>query len=339
MNNQPLISTDDFSAHLRRKGIDLDSKRILITNFQGTKQEEDLSEPANCEGFGRIRHFSRDTRPGWPLNPLPIDPASKRLGLSTSNKLRAQVFQNAVCNWRCWYCYVPFDLLSGNLKHSDWLSASQIVDLYLKQSDPPAIIDLSGGQPDLVPEWIPWMMDELDRRGLSDQIYLWSDDNLSNDYFWKYLSESDRERVASHPNYGRVCCFKGFNADSFSFNTCARPELFDRQFELIRRLLSTGMDLYGYITITTPTRDRIDDDIRTLFDRLQTLDERFPLRIVPLQVMEFTPVTPRLDGQKELALKNQWIAIERWQREMEERFSVKDRSANITDIILTRHKN
>ena len=99
------------------------------------------------------------------------------------------------------------------------------------------------------------------------------------------------------------------------------------------------MDLYGYITITTPTRNRIDDDIRTLFDRLQTLDERFPLRIVPLEVIEFTPVTPRLDGQKELALKNQWIAIERWQREMEERFSVKDRSANITDIILTRHKN
>jgi len=53
------------------------------------------------------------------------------------------------------------------------------------------MIDLSGGQPDLTPEWIPWMMEELNNRGLTDKVYLWSDDNLSNDYFWKYLSDAE----------------------------------------------------------------------------------------------------------------------------------------------------
>ena len=51
------------------------------------------------------------------------DPASQALTLPRADLLRAQAFQNAVCNWRCWYCYVPFGLLSANLEHSAWLSA------------------------------------------------------------------------------------------------------------------------------------------------------------------------------------------------------------------------
>jgi uncharacterized Fe-S cluster-containing radical SAM superfamily protein len=159
---------------------------------------------------------------------------------------------------------VPFDLLSGNLKHSGWLTPSQMVDLYLDQQDPPKIIDLSGGQPDLVPEWVPWMMDEINARGLSEKIYLWSDDNLSNDYFWKFLEDSDRQKLSNYANYGRVCCFKGFNAESFTFNTCAKPELFERQFDLMRRLLTTGLDLYAYITLTTPSAQEIGADTEVL---------------------------------------------------------------------------
>src|SRR5205085_10068263 len=143
--------------------------------------------------------------------------------------------------------------------------------LYLDQPDPPPMIDLTGGQPDLVPEWVPWMMTELRERGLEQNIYLWSDDNLSNDYFWQFLSERDRELIATYRNYGRVCCFKGFNADSFSFNTLAEPALFERQFDLMGRLLTTGMDLYTYVTITTPSPRGIADDMRHFVDRLQKL--------------------------------------------------------------------
>lgn len=336
--SRQFIDTDDFSATLRRKGINLSEQRLLIANLIGTQQQEDLSEPPNCKGFGRIRHFSRITKSGWPLNPLPIDPATKKLGLGVSNKLRAQVFQNAICNWRCWYCYVPFQLLSANMKHADWLTASQLVDLYLDQRDPPSIIDLSGGQPDLIPEWIPWMIDELNTRGLGDQVYLWSDDNLSNDYFWKYLSETDRNEMAKKRNYGRVCCFKGFDADSFSFNTCAAPGLFDRQFELMKRLLTTGIDLYGYITLTTPKPDRIFDHVREFFDKIQALHENLPLRIVPLEVQEFTPVTQRLDEGKKMAFKNQWIAVERWQREIEDRFTPEQRNLNIADVNISTNR-
>src|SRR5690606_36319878 len=127
-------------------------------------------------------HFRREASPGWPPNPLPIDPASKILGITAADLLRAQVFQNASCNWRCWYCFVPFSLLGANEALSGWLSASELIDLYLNESSRPRVIDLSGGQPELVPEWVPWMMRELTDRGLEREVYLWSDDNLSNDY-------------------------------------------------------------------------------------------------------------------------------------------------------------
>ena len=75
-----LINTDDWSSHWRTAGIDLDARRVLVTNFLDTEQEGDLSEPPNCKGLGRIRHFKRATSPGWPPNPLPMEPASKALG-------------------------------------------------------------------------------------------------------------------------------------------------------------------------------------------------------------------------------------------------------------------
>ena len=157
-------------------------KAILVTNFSGSEQEKDLTEPANCNGFGRVRHFKLDAGKGWIKNPLPILPATKALGIKQNSEIRSQVFQNSVCNWRCWYCFVDFKLLSGDSKYSSFLTCDEMVDLYLKEENPAPMIDLTGGQPDLTPEWIPWMMQTLIERGLDKKIFLWSDDNLSNDY-------------------------------------------------------------------------------------------------------------------------------------------------------------
>ncbi len=331
------INTEVLSAHYREVSVDLKSKHLLITNFHNTEQEKDLTEPPNCAGFGRIRHFRRETNTGWPSNPLPIDPVCKALGLPYADTLRAQVFQNAVCNWRCWYCFVPFNLLSANRKHSDRLSPTQLIDLYLDQADPPVVIDLTGGQPDLVPEWVPWMMAELRTRGMEQQVYLWSDDNLSNDYFWQFLSDTDRELISSYTNYGRVCCFKGFNAESFAFNTKAEPLLFNRQFDLMDKLLTVGIDLYAYVTFTTPSQKGIVEDMRRFVDRLQKLDENLPLRTVPLEIQMFTPVKRRLNDRMQEALQNQHIAVEAWQKELESRYSSKQRAQRIATVPLCRY--
>ena len=329
------INTDRWSTHWRRAGIDLNTKRVLITNFVDTEQEADLSESPNCQGFGRIRHFRRETSSGWPPNPLPIDPALKFLGGPSVDFLRAQVFQNAVCNWRCWYCFVPFDLLSANHKHSAWLTARELLDLHLSQPEPPQVLDLTGGQPDLTPEWVPWMIREVKSRGMENEVYLWSDDNLSTDYFWSFLSASEIDLVADAKNYGRVCCFKGFDETSFSFNTLAEGSLYLRQFELFRQFVDLGIDVYAYVTLTSFTADRLIDRIKAFVDKLQGIHQNLPLRTVPLEIQVFSPVHPRISDEHRKALQIQQEAILAWNREIEDRFPQHERTLPMTEVSLT----
>lgn len=330
------INTTSFSAALRSRAIDIEHERLLITTFLGSEQEKDLTEPPNCRGIGRIRHFRRHTSQGWPENPLPIDPACRALSLSRETLIRAQVFQNAACNWRCWYCFVDFPLLSADSRKARWISAAELIDLYLDEPNRPSVIDLTGGQPDLTPEWVPWMIRELNARGLDRSIYLWSDDNLSNDYLWRFLDRSDIDLLRNYQMYGKVGCFKGFNSESFSFNTGAHPSLFDQQFDLLGRLLELGLDQYAYVTFTTPTDQGILPEMKQFVDRLQRLDENLPLRTIPLEISVFAPVVLRKQPKMEEALGNQHRAVEAWQEELDRRFTSTERAANIVDVPLRR---
>jgi uncharacterized Fe-S cluster-containing radical SAM superfamily protein len=326
------VDTERLAQNYRAATVDVGNRKLLITNFCGTGQEQDLTEPPNCGGFGRIRHFRRATSQGWPPNPLPIDPACARLGLGHQEEIRAQVFQNAACNWRCWYCFVPFNLLSANPEYSAWLTPEELARLFISEPDYARVLDLSGGQPELVPEWVYWMMQEIDRIGLRGKVYLWSDDNLSCDYFWRYLSEEQQEFVATYPFYSRVVCFKGFDEESFQFNTSAEKSWFSRQFELMSRLAGSGMDLYAYVTLTTGTLHNVTDAVKRFVDKLQAIDEKLPLRTVPLEIREFAPVLNRLNDARREALHHQWRAVEAWQQELDDRFPAELKCLPITDV-------
>jgi uncharacterized Fe-S cluster-containing radical SAM superfamily protein len=328
-----VIDTDAYSTRLRERAVRVSDRELLVANFAGSDQEPDLTEPPNCGGVGRIRHFHRQTSPGWPQNPLPIDPAVAFLGLADQDELDGQVFQNAACNWRCWYCFVPFELLSG--MKGAWVTADELVARYADLERRPQMIDLTGGQPDLVPEWTPWMMRALTDRGLAETVYLWSDDNLSNDYFWRFLDHDTRAKILDYPGYGRVCCFKGFDSESFAYNTLAAPALFDRQFELFARLLATGLDLYAYATFTGPTPDNLPHAMQLFVDRLQRVDDALPLRLVPLEIVAYGPVRarPGYSGRAD-AMLVQNCAIEAWNAELERRFSASDRATRITDVVI-----
>ena len=133
LDDNKYIDTEKFSDKLREKGIILQEKKILVTKFQNSEQGHDLTLPPNCSGFGRIHHFKRATGKGFPKNSLPIDPACNALGLPDHDIMQVQVFQNAICSWRCWYCFVDFSLLSANPKHSEFKSASDLLDLFERE--------------------------------------------------------------------------------------------------------------------------------------------------------------------------------------------------------------
>lgn len=331
-----MIGTPEYSARLREQSVDTAGGRLLVARLAGSDQEPDLSEPVNCGGLGRIRHFGGRILPPWPANPLPAVPAAARLP-GGHGPLRAQVFQNAACNWRCWYCYVPFALLGGHASQGEWRTADELVGLWQAEENAPAVLDLSGGQPDLAPEWVPWTMRALVDRGLDRSTYLWSDDNLSTDYFWRYLSDNDIALVGEYRNYGRAVCFKGADKESFVLNTAAPADGWAEQFRYASRLLDARIDLYCYITLTTTAAPAaLPAQISRFVDALQSVDENLPLRTVPLQVQVFGPVGPRIRAVHEQALARQDSAVEAWTAEIEARFPSVLRDLAITDVPLGR---
>lgn len=331
-----MINTEAESEHLRSISIDMNECKVLISRLRGSDQEPDISEPTNCDGLGRIRHFGHPTSLGWPENPLPLGPAVAALPAQVRPPTTAQVFQNASCNWRCWYCYVPFNLLAAHPSRSEWRTAGELVDLWQAEANPARILDLSGGQPDLVPEWVVWTMRALLERGLENSTYLWSDDNLSTDYLWRFLPDTDLELLSTYPSYGRAICFKGIDSGSFALNTSADSGMFAQQFELAGRLIDLGIDTYAYATITTDSdEESIPSQMNAFVDQLQEVHELLPLRTIPLEIAIFGPVVPRMRESHKRALEKQQSAIEAWTSALEVRFSSELRSTPIQEITMT----
>lgn len=309
-----LIDTETMVPRMRARIIRPASREILVARVGGSAQESDLTSPVNCGGLGRVRHFRRDTAPGWPENFLPIDPAARALGIPPAVMMEAQVFQNAACAWRCWYCFVPFELLGGDERRGEWVTADELVRRYARLEHRPSILDLSGGSPDLTPEWIPWTIEALERAGIADDTYLWSDDNLSSDLVFDTLSIEQRASMVRQ-RYGRVCCFKGFDAESFSFNTGAEARGFDRQFERFARYLDLGLDLYGYVTLTGPSPEGVAEKVGRFHERLRAIWPELPGRTVPLRIEAFGPVVQRNGGRDlsvPLAVQEEAVAV--WRR-------------------------
>jgi hypothetical protein len=183
------------------------------------------------------------------------------------------------------------------------------------------------------------MLEALEARGVADSVYVWSDDNLSTDYYFSRLTAGQRATIEGSRRYGKVCCFKGFDAASFAMNTGARERDFDRQFELLRRLVrETPLDLYTYATFTGPINGDVGAAMARFVDRLQEIAVNLPLRTVPLEVgISFSPVEGRRASQTmRRALAVQECAIAAWTTELEHRFSSTERAGSICDVDLCR---
>jgi len=326
------IDTEVYARMLREKSI-IGTDKFLITNFKGSLQEQDISSGPNCGGFGRIHHFRDQTSSRWVHNPLPQRIAAWRLDIPIAQAEEAEVFQNASCNWRCWYCYVDFPLLMASRKYSEFMTADELMALFLAEPVRPRVIDLSGGQPDIIPEWPVRMMESLKRRRLEHEYFLWMDDNLSVYYPWEFLSENDFGLIRSFRNFGRVGCFKGFSGESFRENTMARPELLDRQIDIISRWVNLGVDTYGYITLTTSSLNGMRDSLRKFMDSVQErVGHHFLLRTVPLEILRFTPTTTRMKATQQRAIENQYDVLATWMDELDNRFSDKERNLPVYAI-------
>jgi uncharacterized Fe-S cluster-containing radical SAM superfamily protein len=315
------IDVDEFGLRLRSILLKEDESAILISNLVDSDQATDIHN-INCDGYGRIWHKSVLPEENWGEIVLPYYPAAWKLGISREEASTIQVFQSAGCNYRCWFCFVDYRLLVADIKKAKYFTCDSLANLLKKETFIPKVIRLSGGQPDLTPEWTPWMMKALINANLHETTYLWLDDNLSNDYAWRVLRDEDWDLMRSYKNFGRVGCLKGFDPSSFHFNTKAPPEHFYRQLEILKRLSTTQLDLYLYLVLTSSDISELTEKMERLLDNLQDIHPNLPLRVSPLKIKPYSPTVSRMKSLEEIAMeKNQYCALMAWQEALRKRFS------------------
>lgn len=313
-----------LAKRLREKLIMPDKQQVLISRLQGSKQESDIKAGINCQGYGRLRTTTpvADT---WAFDTIvPNEPAASRLSLNSKETELSQLFQIAGCNFRCWFCYVDDKSLRANPSNSRFFRAEELLELFLAEPIRPRIITLTGGQPDLVPEWLPWIMRAMYKLGIADDYFLWMDDNLSTDFAWQFLSKEDWELIRGYRNFAKIACLKSFCEAGFCENTSAKADYFEFQIENFKRLAETGIDLYGYIILTISEMEWAKE-LPKFMDRLQSeIHENILLRITPLEIKVYTPTSQRVNQIYTRALRNQYEILGLWMTELEKRYQKVD---------------
>lgn len=326
------IDLDKLTPRLRGKIIDSRRKRILISRIGDSKQAKDAST-INCEGFGRIRTLDTKGRDGWGKPCVRYRVGYNKLGISPSQAETCQIFQNAACNFRCWFCFVDDILLTGSERNARWFIAGQLVDRYLDLKNRPNILVLSGGQPDLTPEWAPWTLEELDQRSHGGKVFVWMDDNLSGFLSWELLSHSDWERMR-RPTFAKLCGLKGIDAQRFSENTSVHPRFYERQFEILSRFINERIEIYIELVLTSADDTDITLSMRKFVDRLSQVHPNLPLRVNPTQIRLYTPTRTRLNPNRLKALQNQYKFNQAWLEELQKRFTSSELQASQHEIKL-----
>lgn len=301
----------------------------------GLSKEEQLRLNVNCNGYGRIRTFKRKKEIDWIDNPLPQEPFAKALSIDANEEIDVQVFEIAKCNLNCWWCFLPDECRTCDPKYTKLFTIEELVDLYLRDAPETRVIDLTGGNPEIVPEWILGFMKEFEKRNLQNKIYLWSDDVLTTNIMFDKLSKAQIDYMSSYRMYGKVACLKGFDEESFRFNACVSPDVFKNQLYIAKKYIKSGFDIFFYITLTCSNLDNILQRISNFFDELQKISYYLPLRIVPIKIKVFDNNANRiLVGERKDSLDNQYVVLNVWQEELEKRFSKNELSQNIADIKL-----
>ncbi|MDN2675113.1 hypothetical protein OX459_27305 [Janthinobacterium sp. SUN026] len=331
-----IIDSDKLITKMRDRIFNSREKKFLISDMSSSKEEKDEYTISNCDGMGRVRIFSNFKLHGGALDEIERNRIQRILlsNYPTVRPVKTQVFQLSGCTWRCWYCYVDENRLSGNPKYGKWLNCEQIIDLYLNEQDRPNIIDLSGGQPDLVPEWPILMLSALEARGLDSTVYLRSEDNLSNSLFRDILSDFDIERLRNYGKYSRIGCFKGFDESSFCFNTNSNKYLYARQFDVVQSIIDCGIDFYAYATFTGIENIGVAAKISIFLDRLQKIHHYLPLRTIILKIKKFSAWEGRGTYSSDLWSEVQSTAEKAWFEQMVKRYSDAERAMKLEDIKL-----
>lgn len=329
------IDSEVVAAKRRNLIIQPSTKEYFIADYWGSKMTKDTPI---TERYFRIREYikPRDSNPyaqEWLNAPLSDIWSTKFTGLAEDGfqKLEFQnpayaaalrfrgdpreyndtfVIQTNGCDFECSFCFEDRELNRPEHGKGKYFAVREMIDIFLgerasrlKKKLPLNVIRLSGGEVAcLAPELILDVQCELEKRGLTDQIYLWVDCNLSTTKYLQYVKDDLRE-LASKKNFGIVGCLKtagnGRSGDNdFSRITRVRPDYFEKQFETLDFLVNTiQADTYVYlIPIIWGDSETYRQRLWECAKRLSQINANLPPRTNVLRIRDYTPVETNISA-------------------------------------------
>lgn len=323
---------------LRKRIIKPETKQVLFTSFAGALQEKDIALHTKiADDFFRAKIYTKDHEKELdPFRGEPAGIAAERLGIGPEECNAVFLAQINGCNLDCWQCYVDKINKSGNPKYGRYFTAEEYLLNFLIWSkrtqnsvDPNEklnVLRLSGGEVFIVPEIIFWTIEAVEHYNLQDSIYIWVDCNLATgDFYWRYLSPEQREKISNYRNIGFCVCYKGCDKENFFEITGADPEFFDLQFGIHSLLLEEGLDVYSYYYPLVGSFRGLRKRLSSFMDILvEKVDYLAPLRLSTPETKIYGPTKENLTLKRKIALENQWEGMRIWKQELLERFGIKE---------------
>lgn len=243
--------------------------------------------------------------PSWVLYAMKGKKGEEALCRDLNDYCEVFIYQLKACNIHCVYCFVDDFNKNGKEDNSSrFFSVDEIADEFEKENikrEKEGIknklyrIRASGGEPTIAAEQWLYLLQELEKRGLSDKVHLQSDTNLTTGHFIDLLEGKGEveknifEKIAKYRNFGLLCSFKGTDRESFHKNTLMNPDLFNEHLYSFKKIVKAGIDAYPFLYNPNPAT------LESFLENLsREVGENVYLKtwVLPLKVYE--PVKERL---------------------------------------------
>jgi len=246
------------------------------------------------------------------------------------------------CPLSCWHCYVDEclktdcancgarDFCDKKLRaqicgKEDWFTAHDIVDAFIKQRDSDLkiglysnVLRITGGEPFLVPELFIEILEEMEKRDLSKDIFLWTETNLVPFIVPEdgkaLVTEAHLERLSKHRNFCIHPCFHGLSEDNFKDVTGQAIGSFEHLIDALKRLIYAHIDVFP----TFGSNFSSPSDVEIFYERISRIDEFLPLRFCLIEYdLDYRPIKWRRDNMPGFAKEHEKVfdrfqTIEKW---------------------------
>ncbi|MFP4115844.1 MAG: radical SAM protein [Candidatus Aenigmatarchaeota archaeon] len=322
--------------------------KLLLTNFEGTRQEKDINRRRKLlvDPFFRIKEdvpkfkeedfdwsdeeaimdamAGRFDMPSWAYRSIE---GQARLDEDLKNYNDVFIYQLKACNLSCPYCYVdePNKTPVEN-KGAAFISVDGILDAFEDERGEREEFELnrirpSGGEPSLVPEqWLEVLRD-LEDRGLGKEVHVQSDTNLTTGRFLDELEERGEveedilQKIGEYDNFSLLASFKGTDPDNFRRNTRYDEEFFEEQKCSFKKYAEAGIDVYPFFYNPNPeTLPRLLEELSDdLGDVVYRKAWNFPLKM-------YGPTEERLKKEAKAKGFDPDSHVESYRKEWEKNF-------------------